>query len=289
VDPDFYVADYLILDGDQEVVGVDVSVSGGMDPAGNLQEPDPAIEMYVFDIDTKEPTVVSAYAVPDPAKAGPVTVTVEFSEAMDTGVPLLVEVMGLIGPYPPVVGGFTDADTWEGTFDLFDMDEWTPAFISVIGGQDLAGNMMDPAPTAGSFQVDTVEPTLVTIDVSDYMITEADVGGTFYVWAWFSEPMDTSVEPIFGFDPDVSATLSYVGSFWDGGGGNTYVAEYTPLGTSKSQTQPPWWMSSTSTPKHRRSPSPSPTRSTWPTNSMSPSSSRAMKMGRTATSSATAF
>ena len=166
-------------------------------------------------IDALKPEVDDAYAIPDPAKAGSVAVTVEFSEAMDMGVGPNVMVTGLDGSYT-VVGGFSDPDTWVGSFDLIDKDELKTAYISVSGGQDIAGNVMVPG--EGTFEVDTVGPNVVIpITVSDPMITDADIGNPFEVIVTFDENMDMSVDPTVSFTPDVTATLpSLVGSWTDG-------------------------------------------------------------------------
>jgi len=54
---DTYVAYYDVADTDQELAEVDVRVSGGEDPAGNIQ--DPADHPDLFTIDTEAPELVS--------------------------------------------------------------------------------------------------------------------------------------------------------------------------------------------------------------------------------------
>jgi hypothetical protein len=56
-----YTATYDIADVDEEVTGVDVSVGGAKDLAGNLQDPDPTTEADLFDVDTVAP-VINIYA-----------------------------------------------------------------------------------------------------------------------------------------------------------------------------------------------------------------------------------
>jgi hypothetical protein len=159
-DSDTYAAVYDVADGGVKVDDVDILVSGAKDLAGNTQES--YTKTAAFDIDTQNPTVVSATAVPDPAKAGTVTVTVVFSEAMDTAVSPTVTVTGLTSsPYTVTKTSYV-GDTWIGTFTLLDQDEEKTATISVSGAQDLAANVMTAAPAAGTFDVDTVTPTVVS-------------------------------------------------------------------------------------------------------------------------------
>jgi len=75
------------------------------------------------------------------------------------------------------------------------------------------------------FRIDTILPT-VTIGVSDTMITEHDVGGTFEVKATFSEAMDTAYIPTFSFDQNVDSTLKNPNYAWSVGD-TVYTATYT--------------------------------------------------------------
>ena len=222
-----YTATYSIADVDEEVFDVGVDISGGKDINGN---DDDAEMPQVFDVDTVKPTVVSATAVPDPVGGGTgtVTVTVEFSEIMDTTVSPTVEVTGLASSPYAVSGSFFDGDTWIGTFTLFDDEEEATATISVEDGEDARGNVMIAEPSAGSFWVDTLDPSVTYIDVSDYLITEADDGDSFYVYVDFSETMDTAVAPDIDFTADVEAsgTLTFSSGAWSLSD-TRYTATYT--------------------------------------------------------------
>jgi len=101
------------------------------------------------------PTVVSVTADPDPATAGVVTVTVVFSEAMDTSISPTVTVMGLQSSTYIVSENTYADDTWTGTFTLLDDNEVATASVHVVGGTDSTGVMMDAASPAGTFEVDT--------------------------------------------------------------------------------------------------------------------------------------
>jgi hypothetical protein len=56
-----YTATYDVADVNEEATGVDVSVSGAKDLAGNLQDPNPTTQADLFDVDTVAP-VINIYA-----------------------------------------------------------------------------------------------------------------------------------------------------------------------------------------------------------------------------------
>jgi hypothetical protein len=69
-----YTATYDVADVDEEVAGVDVSVGGAKDLAGNLQYPDPTTGADLFDVDTIAPfititTPVGQYLLNEPVSA----------------------------------------------------------------------------------------------------------------------------------------------------------------------------------------------------------------------------
>ena len=218
-----YTANYTIADVDEEQDDVSVSVSGAEDLAGNE---DPLTETEMFDVDTIAPTVDSASAAPDPAKDGTVTVTVEFSEDMKTSVDPSVNVTGLDdSPYAVAKSSYS-GDTWVGTFTLDDDDEEKTATIAVGLGQDLAGNVMVLDSSAGTFEVDTIDPSVTDIDVSQTLINEDDDGDYFYVTVTFDEDMNPSVTPSVSFSPSVSTTLTSPSGAWSSGN-TVYTVTYT--------------------------------------------------------------
>ncbi|MEM2130285.1 MAG: Ig-like domain-containing protein, partial [Candidatus Bathyarchaeia archaeon] len=95
------------------------------------------------------------------------------------------------------------------------------------GGRDLAGNLQSPDPTtdADKFDIDTKNPT-VTIAVSDTLISDFDIPGSFTVTATFSEAMDTAYTPTVSFSPDVSTTLTLPSGAWSAGN-TVYTVTYT--------------------------------------------------------------
>ncbi|XOB42348.1 MAG: Ig-like domain-containing protein [Candidatus Nealsonbacteria bacterium] len=113
--------------------------------------------------DEAKPLVESATANPDPAKAGDVVMTVLFSEIMDTIAPTLgfTGITGDITSKSDGVWSVGDNTTWTETFTLSDENEEKIAIISVVGAKDSLNNIMVDNTSAGTFDVDTVEPTVV--------------------------------------------------------------------------------------------------------------------------------
>ncbi|PCI29969.1 hypothetical protein COB55_01150 [Candidatus Wolfebacteria bacterium] len=113
------------------------------------------------------PTVTSATSSSDPAKDGVITVTVVFSENMDTGTTPAVTITGITGAPASVAESSYVTDTWIGTFTLADNNEEVEATISITAGQDIPTNVMSDNTAAGTFDVDTITPATPTVSIPD--------------------------------------------------------------------------------------------------------------------------
>ena len=90
----------------------------------------------------------------------------------------------------------------------------------------MAGNDQQAYTPAPEFSIDTNNPTVTDVTVSDTVITEADIGGgQFTVTVVFSEAMDTGTPPVLTFGEDVSATLGNPQPVWSNGD-TTYAVTY---------------------------------------------------------------
>ncbi|MDD4983735.1 MAG: Ig-like domain-containing protein [Candidatus ainarchaeum sp.] len=141
------------------------------DAAGNA--PGVSTTSSNYAVDTLLPTVSSATADSDPATAGVITITVIFSETIDTGTSPTVRVTGLAtNPYSVTETDF-NSTTWTGTFTLLNNDENATATITVSGAKDVAGNTMTANNSAGTFTADTIAPVVssVSFDKATYRIT----------------------------------------------------------------------------------------------------------------------
>ena len=174
-----YVISDILIDG-ESLIGFQPYIQDvGLGPISS----DRTIEASFAEIETVKPTVTSSSAVPDPANAGLVTVTVVFSEAMDTTTGPTVTVTGLVSsPYTVTQGSYV-GDTWIGTFTLLDNNEEKTATISVTGGKDASGNTMLADATAGTFAVDTIldytySSTRMSLIGTDITLTGASFDGS---------------------------------------------------------------------------------------------------------------
>ncbi|MFC1638974.1 S8 family serine peptidase, partial [Patescibacteria group bacterium] len=215
-DLDFYAMSPggVLVDGTVGTIALpDQGADGGktvhidcIDSIGNANGADGNLDVD-FTLDTAPPTVTSATASPDPALAGLVTVTVEFSDTngMDNSVSPTVSVSGTMTGYDVAETDFTDS-TWTGTFTLLDQDEEVTASIAVSGARDAAGNTMVPNSYAGTLDVDTVAPTadltglppaVTTLRGLDVTVGGADV--THYRYELSGGP---APEPAYDWGPE---------------------------------------------------------------------------------------
>ena len=225
---------YDTADGNVDHDNVQIDATGTQDAAGNVQEDyTPENE---FGIDTVNPTV-SAVAVDDTllsdSDAGTsFTVTVNFSEAMqDDGT-----------PYPTITFGPSVASTLSFTSGSWPTTTQYAAIYSVSdGGVDVDSvtigvtfaedenlNDQQAYTAAHEFEIDTLNPTVTGVALSDNNITDADVGDTLTVTIDYSEPMLTTA-PNLVFSPSLDTTLSFQAGSSSWTDNDTYVASYTIL------------------------------------------------------------
>jgi len=161
--------------------------------------------------------------------AGNFTVTVDFSEAMDTTVdPTIAFDPAVGGTLTFNSGGWTGNDTYQASYDVADANvDVDNVQIDVTGAKDAAGNAQQDYTPENEFGIDTLNPTVTNVVANDALITDADTPGdaTFVVTIDFSEPMDTGVAPTVTFTPAVASTLTLdPSSGWDDN--DTYLAKY---------------------------------------------------------------
>lgn len=170
--------------------------------------------------DGAKPTIVSVTANPSLAKVGDVTITVVFSEAMNSTAPTF-SFTGIIGVIITQSDGAWSGNTWTEIFTLSDANEEATAIIIVSDAVDLAtpGNVMD-ADSTGIFDVDTLEPT-VTITLND---TALKVGETAAVTFAFSEvPTGFTVDDVTVIENGTLSNFTI-----DNGDAKIYTATLTP-------------------------------------------------------------
>ena len=233
-DSDTYTATYSVSDANVDVNNVTIDVTLAEDVAGNGQQN--YVPQNEFGIDTVNPTVSGVAAsdalISDDDTPGNATflVTIDFSEAMNTGVAPTVSFNPSVATTLTLDGtsGWSDSNTYVARYDVADANvDVDDVSVDVSGAQDAGGNPQQDYTPQNEFGIDTVNPTVSDVVASDALITDADTpgNGTFVVTIDFSESMNTSVAPTVSFDPTVATTLSLDGtSGWLDA--NTYEAKY---------------------------------------------------------------
>src|SRR3989344_2170684 len=171
------------------------------DVAGNTE----IVKSVSVQIDKIKPLIFSAIANPNPTKEGLITITINVNELnLDTGISPAVEVIGLTTLYNLIESSFV-GNTWIGTFNLLNDNEEATATIKINGFTDLAGNVMDED-ILNTFNVDTLEPAVNSVVVSDSSISEADNGNQLTLTIFYNEDMNSGINPIITFNSDIIAS-----------------------------------------------------------------------------------
>ena len=231
-----WTGSFTFIDDNEKVNGI-YTILDFKDAAGNAM---PANMAWTLEVDTANPTAdvtVSDLLITDADAGGEFTITVAFSEGMNTdgsADPTLVfspDVEG--GGLPTLISG---SGNWGGaddiyavTFDLqdcnVDVDSIT---IDILGAEDSSGNSQQDYEAVHEFEIDTLNATVSSVELSDPFIESADVGNLFGITVTFSEIMmtDGSANPVLTFSPAVGTTLSPHGQLWTS---TTYEFVYDTL------------------------------------------------------------
>ncbi|QEL20720.1 autotransporter-associated beta strand repeat-containing protein [Limnoglobus roseus] len=230
-----YVARYDMA-GAGTLPNVDVRVAGAQDVSGNVQTTFTAADL--FSIDTQNPVVQSVtpgFAPLTDAAVGSVfTVTVTYSEAMNTGVnPTVsfpVENPSAALTFDAGTSGWTSATTYVARYTIADANQTlADVDVRITGGVDLAGNAPAVFTAADLFDIDTQNPTVMSVTPSAATISGG--ASTFTLTVLFSESMDAGVNPMVSFpveNPTAVLTFNAGTSGWTNA--TTYVARYSVAG-----------------------------------------------------------
>ncbi len=232
-----FTAEYEIHDRDVDFDSVTITITGAEDEHGNdMQAYTPEPDEW-FEIDTENPTVAAVTVddtlLSDSDAGTTLTVTVDFSENMtDDGSedPALT--------FAPTVGSTLSfsSDSWpsatryRAVYDIsdagVDVDSVT---IDVEGAEDANGNDQQDYTPESEFEIDTLNPVVSMLTLSDDEITDADVGNTFTVTVDFSEDMIAGTVPSIVFSPNLDTTLQADAGSSGWTADDVYVFAYTIL------------------------------------------------------------
>ena len=123
--------------------------------------------------------------------------------------------------------------TFKAAFDVADANVNVPNIgINVSGALDADGNLQTPYSGTNNFGIDTLDPAparpaVLSAAPSIATVTDNNVGtAAFSVRIVYNEPMNTNLNPVVTFSPDVASTLTYnrAQSWWVSN--STFVARY---------------------------------------------------------------
>ncbi len=208
------------LTSQTENATVGVTVSGATSGGGTAQNDYTTTSASeLFAVDNVKPTVDTVASDTDPVYESDLTVmvTVTFSEAMDTATDPTIDFSD--GTWTSNGdGAWSNVDrTYTESFVLTDNDEEiADVTIDVSGAKDAAGNDQEDYTPEAEFDIDTVKPTITSIDltpVAPATINDAAIPGQLQIAVTFSEAMGTS--PSISFDPYHAETLSFNSGSYD--------------------------------------------------------------------------
>ncbi|MCK4654264.1 MAG: hypothetical protein KAU01_07455, partial [Candidatus Cloacimonetes bacterium] len=245
-DANTYVTYYDVADANETITGIDVHIGGATDPEGNPQVPKDEVD--VFDIDTENPEVVSVTPNLDlisdsDAGMGTFTLTVVYDEDMLTdGTADPVITFPNENPLNTITfnsGSWSDVITYIAIYRVFDVNETIPDIDVHIEGaiDDPAGNTQVIYNEADVFDIDTENPTVLSVTPAPALITDSDVG--FFIFSLtivYNEDMliDGSANPVITFpneDPVNTLSLSPIG-FW--ANKVTYIQRFNVLDANET-------------------------------------------------------
>jgi hypothetical protein len=116
---------------------------------------------FSFTLDRTPPTV-QLQPSQSPFKAGSVTFTLNFSEAMDTTQPAVTFTRGFLYSTYTLNGSWTNPTTWLGSYPFTAGTGDGTYTVTIKGAKDVAGNVMADQ-EAGSFTLDTTAPAAPTV------------------------------------------------------------------------------------------------------------------------------
>lgn len=204
MDSSTYVMSYDLTDYDEFVTNISVDVTGVADSHENTMAPHTA--QAPFDIDTENPTIISATAsdtlINQADISGAFWVDVVFSEAMDTTVVPALSFLDQGTTYTSLVQTtaqttWTDTHTVHAQFQvLTNTNDLIPLDLDVANVSDEKGNVPVNTVEMNVVWSDLKSPEVVSRLANKPIISDSVVGAAnYFVDITFSEAMDTTVTP----------------------------------------------------------------------------------------------
>ncbi len=231
---DVFTLAYTVTDNNENIANIDIRAVNARDTYGNLmQQYD---ETAKFNIDMQNATVTAIAASADPVTdanvgTGSFTITVDFSENMNTGVNPTIS-FPTAGENPEINtltfnnGSWSSNTRYVATYDVADANENIANIdIRVSGAQDAANNTQTVYNQADFFNVDTQNPAVSSVTTNLNPIADTDAGNNFTITVIFSEDMNAAAPNIVFPVENPGSTLSFTSGTWPNL--TTYVATYS--------------------------------------------------------------
>jgi hypothetical protein len=228
VDEFTFEVTYEVLVSELQLTNIKVKIEHAEDENGYVQQVFLSANPYL--IDTDRPEIVSVLPqstlINDQlASAGQYTVAVNFNEACDTGVFPIVELnsasdLSSTLIFNPGASSWASANQFIAAFNLTDNeDEFGDISVQVSGTQDAAGNGQEQYESNPIIGIDTRNPLIDDITVSDAVLIQQDAGSmALVITLEFDEEMNTTLSPQFSFVNDnplgTSLFLNSTNSLW---------------------------------------------------------------------------
>ena len=218
-DTQFAVA-YSVLDADEELYAMTLSVTDAVDLAGNpVVLEDVILNTY---IDTKAPSLTSfviSTVMANESNAIPegFSVTVQIDDDFDTD-----EIPTIIFPIEDpsaaltlntTASNFNGMNEYQFVYDLLDTDlELSDIDVSVLGIVDDAGNTSEQTDYTDEFSIDTKAPTISDVTINTTLINESETNNQLSIVIEYDEAMNEDLSTNVVFTPLTPSSLTPNGS-----------------------------------------------------------------------------
>jgi hypothetical protein len=236
-----YQATYDVGNSSEVVENIDVRVEGCQNEEGVLQAVFDVADL--FSIETQNPTIsnittnINTIADADMG-SGTFYINVTFDEAMDMGFDPAIsfpteDPMANTLTMNSGASGWVDATNYMASYDVADADETLANIdVQVNDARDLVGNPQVQLDAADVFNIDTENPTVMSVSPSIDYVYDGNLGTAgFDLTVVFSESMESMVAPILSFPSEDPTANSMVQNVPQSGwiDAVTYLASYAVI------------------------------------------------------------
>ncbi len=208
-------------------VTLTIAKANTKDKGGNMMA-EPFI--FSFIVDTKRPKITGVEISPmrngEYVKGDDITFTIDFDENMDQSILPNVYFTNYSGGANCVLSyggtkGWTDSNTWQGTYDTKLLNVSGLASLVIAGAEDFVDHAIITNDSYFEFVVDRVKPVVSEVQITPseqrgFLLAVRDENITVSVTFNDDYGMDTEKSPNVNFEGKPVARISYSGNIWTG-------------------------------------------------------------------------